>query len=255
MLKRIVPVLLLSGKGLVKTQRFQSPKYVGDAINAVKIFSEKEVDEIVFLDIEASKQNREPDYDLIKSIASEAYMPFAYGGGIKTLEQAEKILSNGAEKIIINRSFFSNPKMISEMIQSFGSQSVAICIDVKKDMFGRHRVYHYFNKKKSSTSLTDFIKHCEAFGFGEIIIQNVDRDGMMKGYDLDLIKLSRLNTELPLVAVGGAGEYDDIQKAFDSGADAAAAGSLFTFYGKYRAVLINYPDNTIIKRIVDANMY
>jgi cyclase len=254
MLKRIIPVLLLSGKGLVKTRGFSDPKYVGDAINAVRIFSEKEVDELVFLDIGATKCNREPNYDLIKAIASEAYMPFAYGGGVKTLRQAEEILKNGAEKIIINNAFLSNNSEISQMVREFGSQSVVICIDVKKNLIGKYKIFDHKTGKTSAESFMDYLKKCHDIGFGEVIIQNVDLEGNMAGYDLKLIELARKNISMPLVILGGAGSYDDLKKAFKAGADAAAAGSLFIFYGKYRAVLITYPDSKQIKRILNYEM-
>lgn len=254
MLKRIIPVLLLSGKGLVKTKGFKNPKYVGDAINAVRIFSEKEVDEIVFLDIEATKHNNGPDYDLIKSIASEAYMPFAYGGGIKTLKQAEEILKNGAEKIIVNNAFLNETAEVSQMVKEFGSQSVVVCINIKKNLLGNYKIFDYKSGKLLSETMVDHLKKCHEIGFGEVIIQNVDFDGHMTGYDLKLIELARNNISLPLVTLGGAGIYDDFKKAFQMGADAVAGGSVFTFYGKYRAVLINYPDNKQIKRILNYDM-
>ena len=253
MLKRVIPVLLLSGKGLIKTERFSNSKYIGDAINAVKIFSEKEVDEIVFMDIEATKQKKEPDYELIKAISSEAYMPFAYGGGVKTLKQAEKILRNGAEKIIINNAFWTNPTEVKNMIREFGSQSVAICINVKKNLLGNYKVFQYTENSLKG----DFIEHlraCNEAGFGEVIVQNVDLDGKMTGYDEKIIQIARNNTNLPLVMLGGAGRIEDLNKALRLGCDAAAAGSLFVFYGKYRAVLINYPHNDQIERFTNADM-
>ena len=250
MLKRIIPVLLLSNRGLIKTQQFQDPKYIGDPINAVKIFSEKEVDELVFLDIHASKRNQDPDFDLIKDIASESYMPFSYGGGIKSLSQAEKILKNGAEKIIINNSFLFNHALASEMISAFGSSSVVACIDVKKNILGKYKVYSHVQEKSIDKDLKDCLEMSENIGFGEVIVQSVDFDGCMRGYDKNLILKVRESISAPLVALGGAGSLEDIRDILNAGADAAAAGSLFTFYGKYRAVLITYPEYKEIRELL-----
>lgn len=250
MLKRIIPVLLLSHHGLVKTQKFLSPKYVGDPINAVKIFSEKEADELVFLDIQASKENKLPDYNLIKDIASEAYMPFSYGGGIKNLACAEKILKNGAEKIVLNNVLFSNRALATKMIAEFGVSTVVACIDVKKNIFGQYKIYSHVQKKTVDIGFEEYLKVCEDIGFGEVIIQNVDQDGLMKGYDVELITKARSYISSPLVALGGAGSLQNIETILHSGADAAAAGSLFTFYGKYRAVLITYPSYNEIKEVI-----
>lgn len=243
-------MLLLSGRGLVKTQRFHNPKYIGDPINAVKIFSEKEADELVFLDIQASRKNQAPDFNLIKDIASEAYMPFSYGGGINSLGYAEKILKNGAEKIVLNNVLLSNPGLASEMILEFGASSVVACVDVKKNIFGKYRVYSYVQEKTIDMDFGDYLKMCEDIGFGEIIIQSVDLDGFMKGYDKDLILKARENISAPLVALGSAGSLEDMRDILNIGADAAAAGSLFTFYGKYRAVLITYPNYNEIREML-----
>ncbi|MBS2034806.1 imidazole glycerol phosphate synthase subunit HisF [bacterium] len=249
MLKRVIPVLLLSNRGLVKTQKFGSPKYVGDPINAVKIFSEKEADELVFLDINASKNGTEPDYALVKDIASEAYMPFAYGGGITDLGHADKILKNGAEKVVLNEALFSHPELASQLIQEFGASTVVGCVNVKKDPRGEYGVYSHKDSKIRSESLVEHLKRCADLGLGEIILQSVDQDGLMQGYDSRLISLARPYVNAPLVALGGAGKLPDITSALAAGADAAAAGSLFTFYGKYRAVLITYPSYQEIRAL------
>ena len=247
MFKRVIPVLLLSGRGLVKTQRFAQPKYVGDPINAVRIFSEKEADELVFLDIDASKKNQDPDVGLIKDIASEAYMPFAYGGGIRTLAQAELILKNGAEKVVLNELLLTRPELVSQFIQAFGAASVVGCVNVKKDAQANYRLYSYRQAGVLDTPLSEHLGLCRELGLGEILLQSVDCDGQMQGYDLQLIQRVRAEIDAPLVALGGAGKLPDLSAALAAGADAAAAGSLFTFYGKYRAVLITYPSHQEIR--------
>lgn len=250
MLKRIIPVLLLSQRALVKTRQFKDPQYVGDALNAVRIFSEKEADELVFLDIDASKQGREPDFHLIQDVSSEAYMPFSYGGGIKTLQQAERILKNGAEKIIINTAVLSNKTLPAQLIETFGSSSVVFCVDVKKTLLGHYKVYSHVEGQALQLSLKAHLQRCEDSGCGEIILQSVDSDGSMKGYDHSLISHARQHLSAPLVALGGAANLQDIHAVFKAGADAAAAGSLFTFYGKYRAVLLTYPSYRELQEIL-----
>lgn len=250
MLKRVIPVLLLSGRGLVKTQKFGSPKYVGDPINAVKIFSEKEADEIVFLDIEATRLKRDPDFNLIRDISSEAYMPFAYGGGVHSLAQAERILRNGAEKIVLTSVLLSNPGLARRMIGEFGASTVVTCVDVKKKPCGTYGVYSHVDGKIIPTSLKQHLQICREIGFGEVIVQSVDRDGEMSGYDTALLSSVRPDIDAPLVALGGAGKVLDVRHALGAGADAAAAGSLFTFYGKYRAVLITYPDYNELRTVL-----
>jgi cyclase len=249
MLKRVIPVLLLSNRGLVKTQKFGSPKYVGDPINAVKIFSEKEADELVFLDINASKNGAEPDFALVKDIASEAYMPFAYGGGITNLSQADKILKNGAEKVVLNEALFSHPELAAQLIQEFGASTVVGCVNVKKDSRGEYGLYSHKEARIRPEPLITHLALCAELGLGEVILQSVDQDGLMQGYDTKLLSFARPHVKVPLVALGGAGKLSDITAALHSGADAAAAGSLFTFYGKYRAVLITYPSYQEIREL------
>lgn len=243
MFKRVIPVLLLSGRGLVKTRQFAQPKYVGDPINAVKIFSEKEADELVFLDIDASRQGRQPDLALIKDISSEAYMPFAYGGGVKTVAQAEGILKNGAEKLVLNDLLLTHPELVAEFVLEFGSSALVACVNVKKDAQGVYRLYCYREGKTVAQTLSDHLRRCQDLGVGEVILQSVDEDGSMQGYDTRLISQVRPQVQVPMVALGGAGRLPDLRAALEAGADAAAAGSLFTFYGKYRAVLLTYPSS------------
>ncbi|MDR2416823.1 MAG: AglZ/HisF2 family acetamidino modification protein [Holosporales bacterium] len=255
MFRRIIPVLLLSDGGLVKSKNFQDCRYVGDALNAVRIFSEKEADELVFLDIEATRRGASPDIEMIKAIASEAYMPFAYGGGVRTLQQAENILRNGAEKIVLNDAIFSIPHIVEEMTKEFGSQAVVACIDVKRIIFGKYAIFSYKDRTLRKPDLVTSISLCENLGCGEIIVQSVDHDGQRTGYDVPSIQRTRKATSLPLVALGGARSVEDFRAAFQAGADAVAAGSMFIFWGKYQAVLINYPTSQEIRSILHADMH
>lgn len=240
---RIIPCLLIHKKGLVKTVKFKEPKYVGDPINAVKIFNEKEVDELIVLDIDASAENREPDYLLIKNLAAECRMAFGYGGGVKTVEQARKIINLGAEKVLISTVAIENPEIISSIARAIGTQSVVIVIDVKKvGLFGRYEVVYNNGKKSTGKNPVDFAKYLENLGVGEIVINSVDKDGTMEGYDLKLIKNIREAISVPMSVLGGASKLEDIKELIDNfGVIGASAGSLFVFKGKYRAVLINYP--------------
>lgn len=239
---RIIPCLLISDGGLVKTVRFKDPKYVGDPINAVRIFNEKECDELIALDIDATRERREPDYELISHLASECRMPLCYGGGITTAEQAQKIISLGVEKVAISSAGIHNPGLLSEIAKELGSQSVVVVLDVKKSLFGQYEVWSENGKKKTKLSVIDAARTAQKLGAGEIVINSIDNDGMMKGYDLALARLIRKEVTLPLTFLGGAGSHDDIAKLItEVGVVGAAAGSLFVFKGTYRAVLINYP--------------
>jgi len=247
---RVIPVLLLSNNGLVKTKQFNDAIYIGDPINAVKIFNDKEVDEIVFLDIEASKKAQEPNYEIIKKIASECFMPLAYGGGITQLDQVDKILNIGVEKIIINSCAISNPNIINQIAKVTGSQSVVISIDIKKTFFGNFSIYSHSKAKVVSTSIIDYLKKVEELGAGEIIINYVDNDGMMNGYDIKLLNMIRDTIKIPFVACGGAGSVGDLKEGIElGGAHAVAAGSMFVFHGKHNAVLINYLNEEQLKYI------
>ena len=247
---RIIPVLLLKNEGLVKTVKFNKKKarYIGDPINAVRIFNDLEADELVFLDVEATKKNKVIGLDLVKKIGDEAYMPFAVGGGITTLKEVDELLKHGAEKVVINSSVIRNIKLIKEISLKYGSQSIIGSIDVKKDIFGKKKVYIESGKKKVSKSILDVVKLLEDNGAGEIMIQSIDNDGLMEGYDLDLINYVSNNTSLPVIAVGGGGGLDDMVKAINDGeASAVAAGSMFVYKGKHRGVLINYPTQQELK--------
>ncbi len=243
---RIIPCLLVHNKGLVKTVNFKEPKYVGDPINAVKIFNEKEVDELIVLDIDATVENRTPNFELIKNLASECRMPFCYGGGITSVEQAKKIIELGAEKIAISSSAINDPALIKNIGLEVGVQSVVVVIDVRKKgiLFGGgYDIYIKNGKEKVKIKLKDFIDQLNEIGVGEIVINSIDNDGMMKGYDIPLISMIREWTNFPITALGGAGSSIDIKQLIEKfKIIGASAGSLFVFKGKYKAVLINYPN-------------
>lgn len=244
---RIIPCLLVHNKGLVKTVKFKDPKYVGDPINAVKIFNEKEVDELIVLDIDASAENRGPDFELIKNLAIECRMPFCYGGGVTTVEQAKNIITLGAEKVALSTSAVLNLELLKEIGKAVGVQSVVVVIDVKKkkSLLGNISYEIYINnaKTKVDISLEDYILKLNSIGVGEIVINSIDGDGEMKGYDNALVRIVRELTEVPLTVLGGAGTLDDIKNLISEfKIIGAAAGSLFVFKGKYKAVLINYPN-------------
>jgi len=250
---RIIPCLLVHNKGLVKTVKFsvEKGKYVGDPINAVKIFNEKEADELMVIDIDASVESKEPDYALIEKLANESRMPLCYGGGIKNKLQAEKIFSLGIEKISISSSAIENPELIKEIADAVGSQSVVIVIDIKKKLLGGYDIYTHNGTKKHKLKLEDFITQIQELGAGEIVINSIDNDGIMKGYDIKLIEKIKPFIKVPLTVLGGAGSLDDIQKLTDKfGIIGCAAGSLFVFKGKYKAVLINYPNWQERKRFI-----
>lgn len=240
---RIIPCLLIHNKGLVKTTKFKDPKYVGDPINAVKIYNEKEVDEIIIVDIDASINSLEPDYKLIENLATECRMPLCYGGGIKTVEQAQRIFNLGVEKIAISSSAIMNPSLISNIAKRVGNQSVVVVLDIKKKMFSnKYEVYTHNGTKATGIDPVEFAKKAEELGAGEIVVNSIDQDGVMKGYDISLINKIREVITIPMTVLGGAGSLDDIGEVIKQhGIIGVAAGSLFVFKGKFRAVLINYP--------------
>lgn len=247
---RIIPVLLMKKRGLYKGINFKNHKYVGDPINTVKIFNDKEVDELILLDIEASKLNKPIDFSYIKEVVSEAFMPVSYGGGIKTVEDAKKLFALGVEKIVLNTNAVLNPDLVRELVDVFGSQSIIFSLDVKKTLFGE-RVFI-----KSGIEKTKFLPQALALkmqelGVGEIILNNIDRDGTFKGYDIDLIKKITSITKIPVVALGGAKDLEDLRKAIDAGAHACAAGAMFVYHGPHRAVLISYPKYDELRKILE----
>ena len=242
LIPRVIPCLLLKDKGLVKTVKFKNPKYVGDPINAVRIFNEKEVDELIFLDITATIEKRPPPIDVISQISDECLMPLTFGGGISTVDQVKQVLNSGAEKVSINTSAVENPILIKEASENFGSQSIVVAIDVKKKLFGKYEVFTHDGTRGTGLDPVQFSQKMEEYGAGEILINSIDRDGTMQGYDINLIKLITTAVNIPVIACGGAGRVHDFSEALlTGGASAVAAGSLFVFYGKRRAVLINYP--------------
>lgn len=239
---RVIPCLLLRNGGLVKTFQFDKPKYVGDPINAVRIFNEKEVDEIVILDITATPEKREPNFELIKDLASQAFMPLAYGGGITTIQQIEKLFSIGIEKVVLDTIVSTNPNLIKQASDIAGSSSVVVCMDVKSKLFGKPTVFNHAGKVDTKQDPIQFAQKMQELGAGELIFNSIDRDGMQKGYDLPMIEKIAKAIDIPLVALGGAANLDDFRKAVDHGASAVAAGSMFVFHGKHKAVLITYPE-------------
>lgn len=251
---RIIPSLLLHDKGLVKTVNFKSPKYVGDPINAVRIFNEKVVDELAFFDIDATVMNKEPDYVLIEKLANQSRMPLCYGGGVKTVEQAQRIFGLGIEKIAISSTAVNNPQLVTQIAERVGSQSVIVVLDVKKKLLGGYEIYTHNGKKSTGINPIKFAKEIEKLGAGEIIINSIDQDGVMKGYDLNLIDKIAETISIPLTVLGGAGSMSDIEKVIEKhGVIGIAAGSLFVFKGPYKAVLINYPTQIEKNKIFKIN--
>jgi cyclase len=247
---RVIPVLLIQKGGLVKSVKFKDHKYVGDPINAVRIFNEKEVDEIVLLDISATSERRAPDVSRIREIVSEAFMPLAYGGGITTLQEIEELVSCGVEKVILNSSAISNASLVKQAAASIGSQSVAVSIDVKKNWLGKYRVFTENGSKNTNLDPVTCAKKMADAGAGEIVLQSIDQDGSFGGYDLQIIKLVSDSVGVPVVALGGAASVDDFSLAVERGASAVAAGSMFVFQGRHRAVLISYPSQEELREKV-----
>lgn len=241
---RIIPCLLVHKGGLVKTVRFGEPKYVGDPINAVRIFNEKEVDELMVVDIDATSQRREPDYALIRNLAAECRMPLCYGGGVKSTEQVQKIISLGVEKVAISSAAIETPQLITDAACRVGSQSVVVVMDVKKaGLLRRYELFTHNGTRKTGVNPVEFAGRLKSLGAGEVVLNSVDHDGLMTGFNLALVEEVREATTLPMTVLGGAGSLDDIVNLIDRfGTIGAAAGSLFVFKGKYRAVLINYPN-------------
>jgi cyclase len=240
---RIIPCLLVHNRGLVKTVKFKNPKYVGDPINAVKIFNEKEVDELMVLDIDATACKHEPDYKMIANLAFECRMPLCYGGGIRTAKQAQQIFSLGVEKIAISSVAVESPGIITEIANRVGNQSVVVVLDIKKRQTDdKYEVWTHNGTKNTGRNCAEFAVEAEKAGAGEVVLNSIDNDGTMKGYDRQLIRSVREAINIPLTVLGGAGSLDDLGSLIqEHGIIGAAAGSLFVFKGRFRAVLINYP--------------
>jgi imidazole glycerol-phosphate synthase subunit HisF len=253
---RIIPCLLVHEGGLVKSVSFGNHKYVGDPINAVKIFNEKETDELIMLDIDASVNGADPDYKLIADVAAECRMPLCYGGGVRTPEQAKRIIGLGVEKVALSAAAMNNPLLITQIADEIGRQSVVVVVDVKKRMFGREpEVYIHNGKKSLKRGVLEVVTEAEAMGAGEIVINSIDNDGQMKGYDLALAQTIHKAVKIPLTILGGAGSLEDIGALFRvCGVVGAAAGSLFVFKGAYKAVLINYPSLAQRDELIRANL-
>lgn len=247
-LPRVIPCLLMRNTGVVKTVRFKNPVYVGDPRNAVKIFNEREVDELILLDIQATPQNTSIQYDLIREIVTEAFMPVGYGGHITNVEQARKLVTSGIEKIILCTAAVKTPDLVTDLSRLVGSSSTVICIDYKHNFLGRNEVYSHGGRKGTGLDPVDFAADMERRGAGELILNSIDRDGTMQGYDLDLLRAITRNSDIPVIISGGAGKLDDFRQAVQAGASAVAAGSMFVFQGRHRAVLINYPSRTELRR-------
>lgn len=248
---RIIPVLLIDNRGLYKTINFKNPNYIGDPINAVKIFNEKEVDEIVILDITATSDEKPIQYELIGDIVSEAFMPICYGGGIKKIDQIKKLLKIGIEKVSINSCAVETPGFIKEVSHIYGSSTIVVSVDVKRNIFGKYFIFKNRGSYNTGINPIEFCKNAERMGAGEIILTSINNEGMMNGYDLLLLKNVTESVSIPVIANGGAGCIDDFNKAINiGGASAVSAGSLFVYYGKHKAVLINYPyqDKIIIAK-------
>jgi imidazole glycerol-phosphate synthase subunit HisF len=240
---------LLKKGGLVKTVGFASPKYVGDPINAVRIFNEKEVDELLLFDIEASKTGRDPDYSRIQDIVSEAFMPIGYGGGVRTVEQAQRLVGLGVEKVTVNTAALRGLSLISELAERLGSQSVVVAVDVKKDWLGRHRLFDSSVGKSVGADVVGHVQKAVDAGAGEVFINSVERDGTCNGYDLDLVRKVANEVQVPVIACGGAGGLEHFSEAVVAGAAAVAAGSMFVYVGKHRAVMINYPAYNVLQEL------
>lgn len=239
---RVIPCLLLRNLGLVKTVKFKDPKYLGDPINIVRIFNDKEVDELVFLDITATVENRKPPFELVERIASECFMPLCYGGGVRSLEDMKALFTLGIEKVAVNSYAVENPAFIQAAADLFGSQSVIVSIDVKRNRRGRYEVFTHSGKKATGLDPVKFAAEMEEQGAGELLLSSIDRDGTMRGYDIELIRQVSGAVSIPVVACGGAAKVQDLVAAVkQGGASAAAAGSMFVFQGPHRAVLITYP--------------
>jgi imidazole glycerol-phosphate synthase subunit HisF len=250
-INRIIPCVLYSNGGLVKTIQFKSPNYIGDPINSLKLFNDKGVDELLFIDIDASKKNTPPDLKLVGEIASECFMPLTYGGGVKDLQTIEKLLKLGVEKIAINSAFISDNSLCQSAVKEFGSSTIIGSIDVKKNIFGKYKVFDHRKGKTTNNNPIQYARQLEERGVGEIFLNNVDCEGTMKGFDLNLIKMISDVVNVPIIPCGGAGSLSDVASVFKQiNTTAVAAGSIFVYTGKYNAVLINFPNESNIKEII-----
>lgn len=242
---RVIPVLTIDRGKLVKTVQFQKPNYIGDPINAIRIFNDCDVDEIAFLDI--TKDRSQPDFEILERVCSEAFIPMSYGGGIRSFEHAQRVFSIGFEKAVLNTSCFDERKTLTEISKSYGAQSAVACLDFKKGFFGKASFFTQSGTKNMKMTLPQAAQMAVDWGAGEIVLQNIDSDGVMKGYDLEVIQDVCATVSVPVIALGGAGVLKDLRKAVDVGAAAVAASSLFVYHGKLKGILINYPSQKELK--------
>ena len=249
---RVIPCLQLLNESLVKTVQFKNFSYIGDPINTARIFNELEVDELVLVDIRASKEKRQPNFPLLANLANECFMPLAYGGGIDSLETAKKIFASGFEKVILNTACFDKPQLVTEIANMYGSQAVVAAVDVKKNIWGKYEVYSLSGTSNKKTGPAEWVKTLEELGAGEILLTSIDREGTWKGFDTELIRKASEATTLPLIAQGGAANVGDIEKAVKEGrASAVALGSMVVFQGKNLGVLVNFPDAHELERVLE----
>lgn len=243
---RVIPTLLLEKSGVYKSRKFKDLTYIGDPINTLRLFNDMEVDEIIIYDISATREGREPNYDMLEELVSRSFMPIGYGGGIKTVEQATLILNSGVEKIIINHAALTDSRIISECANRFGSQSVVVNIDYKQKIFFSKKQYNYITRRLMNITPINAAINAEKAGAGEIIFNCVDRDGEMQGLDVELVKEASHCINLPIVISGGAGTLEHLKDAEDAGASAIAGGSMFVYRGQQRGILINYPSEELL---------
>lgn len=252
LMPRIIPCLLIDDGGFVKTTRFGKPDYVGDPVNVINLFNRFEVDEIVILDISATRQKRKPDFDLIRDLASECWVPLSYGGGLNDIDDIQKIFSIGIEKVVLNSAAYRSPDLIRRAADIYGSQAIVGSIDVKPNLLGKHGVYIESGKEKIPLSPVEYAKQLEANGVGELFLNAIHRDGTWQGYDLGIINEIVHSVDIPVIAIGGAGSREDLRQPLAAGASAVAAGSIFVYKGAEKGVLINFPLRPEIEDILKA---
>ncbi|MBI1767947.1 MAG: imidazole glycerol phosphate synthase subunit HisF [Bacteroidetes bacterium] len=238
---RVIPILLLQNGGLYKTIRFSNARYIGDPVNAVKIFNDKEVDELIVLDIGASRNQKPPQFEKLKELAGEAFMPMGYGGGITSVDEIKRIIFSGYEKVILNSALLTNKRILTEGASLLGSQSIVVSVDYRKNLFGKAKVYVTAGQKNTGVSPIDFAREMEDLGAGELILHSIDRDGTYSSYDIEMINKVSHSVSIPIVVCGGASAITDFAPAVHAGASAVAAGSLFVYHGNTRGILLNYP--------------
>lgn len=250
MLPRVIPILLLKGSGLYKTRQFIKPKYIGDPMNSVRIFNEKEVDELSIIDIDAARGLREPNIEILRDIGAEAFMPLSFGGGVNNCNIIQELIVSGFERVIVNSAAVENPHFVNEVVEKFGTSTLIAAIDVRRDWRGRYRVYIHGGQEKTKLLASDWAAELARRGAGEILLTSIDRDGEMSGFDIDLIREVTSAVDIPVIAAGGAGKLSDfVDATTKGGASAVASGAFFVFHGAHRAVLISYPTRSMLKNL------